>query len=65
MPITKLRLNEEHRNVSRAAPGSPANVARMRFVLEFWSRVRARHVVHGVSKYRSIEEAQDAALSRR
>jgi len=65
MPVQKFRDPDEARRSQRSEPGSELNIRRMAFVLEFWSRARPRRVAHGVFKYRSHEEAQDAALSRR
>lgn len=64
MPVHKFRTPEEARHAQRSIPGSETNVRRMRFVLQFWSRVRPKRVPHGVFKYRSQQEA-DADLSRR
>lgn len=65
MPVQKFRTSEDARRAQRSVPGSETNVRRMTFVLEFWSRARPKQVPHGVFKYRSQQEAQDAALSRR
>lgn len=64
MAVTKFRTPDEASSAQRSAPGSDANVRRMRAILEFWSHARPRKVPRGVFKYRSIEEA-NAALSRR
>lgn len=60
MPIQKFRSPDEARCAQRSVPGSETNIRRMRFVLEFWSRVHPREIRRGVSKYRSQREAQDA-----
>jgi hypothetical protein len=65
MPVEKFRTADDARRAQRSEPGSETNVRRMTFVLEFWSRMRPKRVSHGVFKYRSPKEAQDAALSRR
>jgi hypothetical protein len=65
MPVTKFRSPDEARDAQRSVPGSETNVRRMRFVLDFWSRVHPRKVPHGVFKYRSLDEAQRDDLSRR
>lgn len=65
MPVQKFRTPEDARHAQRSVPGSETNVRRMSFVLEFWSRARPKRVPHGVFKYRSQEEADDAALLRR
>jgi hypothetical protein len=65
MPIQKFRSLDASRHSQRAEPGSETNIRRLAFVLDFWSRVHPREVEHGVFKYRSPEEAQAAALSRR
>lgn len=65
MPIQKFRSPDEARRAQRSEPGSETNIRRMRFVLEFWSRVRPRAIHRGVTKYHSVREAQDAARSRR
>lgn len=65
MPVEKFRSLDDARRAQRSEPGSERNVRRMTFVLQFWSRVHPKRVQHGVFKYRSPHEAQDAALSRR
>jgi hypothetical protein len=65
MPVTKFRSSEEARRSQRSEPGSETNVRRMTFVLDFWARLRPKTIAHGVFKYRSPQEGQDAALSRR
>jgi len=65
MPVTKFRSPDEARDAQRSVPGSETNVRRMRFVLDFWSRVHPRKVPHGVFKYRSLGEAQDDDVSQR
>ena len=65
MPVTKYRSPDDARRSQRSAPGSEVNVRRMTFVLDFWSRLRPKTVPHGVFKYRSAQEAEDAALSWR
>ena len=65
MPVEKFRSLDEARRAQRSEPGSETNVRRMTFVLEFWSRIHPKRVQHGVFKYRSPDEFQGAALSRR
>ena len=66
MPVEKFRSTDDARRAQRSSPGSPENLRRLAFVLEFWSRVHPRVPRPGVFKYRSMAEAnQDAALSRR
>jgi hypothetical protein len=65
MPVEKFRSLDDARRAQRSEPGSALNVRRMTFVLEFWSRIHPKRVPHGVFKYRSPQEVQDAALSRR
>jgi hypothetical protein len=65
MPVQKFHSPDDARRAQRSEPGSETNVQRIDFVLEFWSRIHPRKVPHGVFKYRSQKEAQDAALSRR
>ncbi len=64
MPIQKFRSLDASRHSQRSESGSETKIRRLRFVLDFWSRVHPREVEHGVFKYRSPEEAQ-AALSGR
>ena len=64
MPVTKYRTHEEATQ-PRSVPGSETNIRRLNFVLAFWSKIRPRQVQHGVFKYRSPEEAQQADRSRR
>ena len=64
MPIQKFRSFDEARRAQRSIPGSETNLRRLRFVLEFWSRVRPKTHARGVTKFRSSEDA-DAALSQR
>lgn len=65
MPIQKFRSLDEARAAQRSRPGSEENLRRLRAVLLFWSRARPKTFQRGVFKYRSVQEAQDAALSRR
>lgn len=65
MPVRKFHSNEEAREAQRSLPGSEENVRRLRAVLEFWSRARPKQIRRGVTKYRSVGEAQDAARSGR
>jgi hypothetical protein len=60
MPVQKFRSSDDARRAQRSTPGSDANIRRMRFVLDFWSRVHPRQIRRGVTKYRSPVEAQDA-----
>jgi len=55
MPVEKFRSTDDARRAQRSVPGSPENLKRMAFVLEFWSRVARQ----GVFKYRSITEANE------
>lgn len=64
MSVQKFRSIEEATR-ERSQPGSETNVRRLTFVLDFWSRLRVGKVPSGVFRYRSPQEAQDAALSRR
>lgn len=63
MPVQKFRTSDEARGAQRSIPGSETNVRRMTFVLQFWSRARPKQVRHGVFKYRSQQEAEEAARS--
>jgi hypothetical protein len=66
MSVEKFRSADEARLTQRSIPGSPENLRRLHFVLEFWSRVHPRVARPGVFKYRSIAEAnQDIGFSRR
>ena len=65
MPVTKFRSPQEARRSQRSVPGSETNVRRMTFVLDFWSHLRPKKTPHGVFKYRSPQEAQDAVRSWR
>ena len=65
MPVQKFRTPDEARKAQRSVPGSEENVRRLRTILEFWSKARPRLIPRGVHKYRSVQEAQDAAHSRR
>lgn len=64
MPVQKFRSLSEASAALQCKPGSAENLRRLRFAYEFWSRMRPKHPPRGVSRYRSVEEA-DAALSRR
>ena len=57
MPLEKFRSFDEARRAQRSTPGSPENLRRLSFVMEFWSRVHPRTVRAGVFRYRSIDEA--------
>lgn len=63
MAVEKFRSHADARRGQRSRPGSDENVRRMTFVLDFWSRLRPKTVARGVHKYRSPQEAQDAALT--
>lgn len=69
MPVQKFRSLDEARRAQRSTPGGAEIARRMRFVLEFWSRLRPCRVPHGVFKFRSHDEAEKsfslAPLSRR
>lgn len=64
MPIQKFKSLEEARRAQRSIPGSETNLRRLRFVLEFWSRVRPKAHTRGVTKFRSMEEADATAVER-
>lgn len=63
MPVKKFRSLEEASAAMRCEPRSKEHLRRLRFSYEFWSRVRPRTFPRGVTRYRSMEEA-DADLSR-
>lgn len=65
MPVQKFRSPDEARRALRSEPGSETNVRRMIFVLDFWSRLRPKTAPRGVFKFRSLQDAQQAAISRR
>lgn len=60
MPVQKFRSLEEARRAQRSEPGSETNVRRLAFVLDFWSRLHPHKIKHGVFKYRTPAEAQEA-----
>lgn len=64
MPVEKFRSFDAARDAQRSESGSDVNIRRMRAVLEFWSIARPKTIRRGVFKYRSVQEAQDAALSQ-
>jgi hypothetical protein len=61
MPIKKFTSNEEARDALRSSPGSEENIRRLRTILEFWAQARPKKIRRGISKYRSVEEAQQDA----
>lgn len=65
MPVEKFRTLDEARSAQQVEPLSPARLRQLRFVYEFWSRIRRPRgsVPRGVTRYRSIEEA-NAALEQ-
>jgi hypothetical protein len=65
MPVQKFRSSDEARRAQRSVPGSEENIRRMRFVLDFWSRVHPREIRRGVTKYRSRNEGDDDAIPLR
>ena len=65
MPVEKFRNSEDARSAHRSEPGSAENIRRMKFVLDFWSRLRPKHCTPGVFKYRSIQDADEGDSRRR
>ncbi len=63
MAIQKFKSFDHARRAQRSVPGSDMNLRRLRFVFEFWSRLRPQSHQRGVTKFRTMEEA-DAAHER-